>query len=64
MRDFSQDHRWLSLNTATVRKQWKLDRIIEECARRDIRAISPWRAYSSAAAMPSNTSVRARAMSV
>jgi sugar phosphate isomerase/epimerase len=43
MRDFSQDHRWLSLNTATVRKQWPLDRIIEECARRDIRAISPWR---------------------
>ena len=43
LRDFSQDHRWLSINTATVRQQWKLDRIIEECARRDIRAISPWR---------------------
>ena len=43
MRDFSRDHRWLSINTATVRKQWPLDRIIEECARRDIRAISPWR---------------------
>ena len=43
MRDFSTDHRWLSINTATVRAQWKLDRIIEECARRDIRAISPWR---------------------
>lgn len=43
MRDFSQDHHWLSLNTATVRKQWPLDRIIDECARRGIRAISPWR---------------------
>jgi len=43
MRDFSEDHRWLSINTATVRAQWKLDRIIEECARRGIRAISPWR---------------------
>ena len=43
MRDFSADHRWLSINTATVRAQWKLDRIIEECARRGIRAISPWR---------------------
>ena len=43
MRDFSLNHEALSLNTATVRKQWSLDRIIEECARRDIRAISPWR---------------------
>ena len=43
MRDFSTDHRWLSINTATVRQQWKLDRIIDECARRGIRAISPWR---------------------
>jgi sugar phosphate isomerase/epimerase len=43
MRDFTQDHRWLSINTATVRKQWKLDRIVDECARRGIRAISPWR---------------------
>ena len=43
MRDFSPDHRWLSINTATVRAQWPLDRIIEECAQRGIRAISPWR---------------------
>ena len=43
MRDFSASHEHLSLNTATVRKQWKLDRIIDECARRGIRAISPWR---------------------
>ena len=43
MRDFSNDHRWLSINTATVRAQWPLDRIITECAARQIRAISPWR---------------------
>jgi sugar phosphate isomerase/epimerase len=43
MRDFSQGHEALSINTATVRRQWRLDRIIDECARREIRAISPWR---------------------
>jgi len=43
MRDFSTDHRWLSINTATVRAQWPLDRIVAECAARGIRAISPWR---------------------
>ena len=43
MRDFSADHRWQSINTATVRAQWPLDRIIIECAQRGIRAISPWR---------------------
>ncbi len=47
MRDFSQDHQWLSINTATVRKQngaeVPLSRIIDQCAERGIRAISPWR---------------------
>jgi len=43
MRDFSADHRWLSLNTATVRKQGDLAAIIEACARHGIRAIDPWR---------------------
>ena len=47
MRDFSQDHRWLSVNTATVRKsrgvEAALTDIIEDCARRGIRAVSPWR---------------------
>jgi sugar phosphate isomerase/epimerase len=33
----------LSLNTATVRKQWNLAQIIEGCARHAIRGISPWR---------------------
>ena len=47
MRDFSTDHRWLSINTATIRKQRgaevPLDRIIDQCAAHGIRAISPWR---------------------
>jgi len=47
MRDFSSNHDWLSINTATVRKQSgaevPLDRIIDQCAERGIRAISPWR---------------------
>ena len=43
MRDFSSDHRWLSLNTATVRKQGDLVAIIEACAGHGIRAIDPWR---------------------
>jgi sugar phosphate isomerase/epimerase len=47
MRDFSGDHRWLSINTATIRKsngaELPLPAIIEACARRGIRAISPWR---------------------
>jgi sugar phosphate isomerase/epimerase len=42
-RDFSQDHRWLSLNTATLRKQGDLAAIIDACARFGIRAIDPWR---------------------
>ena len=43
MRDFSSDHHWLSLNTATVRKQGDLLQIIDACARKNIRAIDPWR---------------------
>lgn len=42
MRGFSKDHRWLSLNTATVRKQGDLVQIIEACASHGIRAIDPW----------------------
>ena len=33
----------LSLNTATVRQKWRLDQIIEGCARHEIRGIAPWR---------------------
>ena len=43
MRDFSSGAEWLSINTATLRKQWKLDRIVDECARRGIHTIAPWR---------------------
>ncbi len=43
MRDFSTDHRWLSINTATLRGAGPLDTIIEACARQGVRAISPWR---------------------
>jgi sugar phosphate isomerase/epimerase len=38
----------LSLNTATVRKQWNLAQIIDGCARHGIRGISPWRDQVSA----------------
>ncbi|MGE4242521.1 sugar phosphate isomerase/epimerase family protein [Ramlibacter sp.] len=55
MRDFSQDHDWLSINTATVRKsrgqELPLTEIIEACARRGIRAISPWRDQVAAAGL-------------
>ena len=47
MRDFSRDHRFLSINTATIRKsrgtELTLPEIIDSCAKRGIRAISPWR---------------------
>jgi sugar phosphate isomerase/epimerase len=47
MRDFSQDHRWLSINTATVRKSRGQDLpladILDACGRRGIRGVSPWR---------------------
>jgi sugar phosphate isomerase/epimerase len=43
MRDFSADHRWLSINTATLRGAGPLDAILDACARHGIRAISPWR---------------------
>jgi sugar phosphate isomerase/epimerase len=33
----------LSLNTATIRKQWTLAQAIEGCARHGIQGISPWR---------------------
>src|SRR3569832_2050760 len=55
MRDFSQEHRWLSINTATIRKsrgvELPLPEIIEACAKRGIRAISPWRDQVQAAGL-------------
>jgi sugar phosphate isomerase/epimerase len=57
MRDFSLDHRWLSINTATIRKsrgkELPLPDIIDACARRGIRAISPWRDQVQAAGLAS-----------
>lgn len=56
MRDFSQDHRWLSINTATVRRsrgtEQPLAHILDACAARGIRAISPWRDQVAAAGLP------------
>jgi len=55
MRDFSADHRWLSINTATVRKQrgqdWPLLEILDACAARGIRAVAPWRDQVAAAGL-------------
>jgi sugar phosphate isomerase/epimerase len=57
MRDFSQGHRWLSLNTATVRRQGDLADIIDACARHGIRAIDPSR--DQVATIGLNRAVRA-----
>lgn len=43
MRDLAGTPELLSLNAATVRKQARLDGIIEVCAAKGIRLISPWR---------------------
>jgi sugar phosphate isomerase/epimerase len=55
MRDFSADHRWLSINTATVRKQHGAEKplleILDDCARHGIRGISPWRDQVAAAGL-------------
>ncbi|NML45977.1 sugar phosphate isomerase/epimerase [Ramlibacter sp. G-1-2-2] len=65
MRDFSQDHRWLSINTATVRKSrgedLPLPRILAAIAERGIRAISPWRDQVAAAGL-ANVSKQVRAL--
>ena len=65
MRDFSQDHRWLSINTATVRKSrgedLPLPRILDAIAERGIRAISPWRDQVAAAGL-ANVSKQVRAL--
>jgi sugar phosphate isomerase/epimerase len=39
----ASDPALLSLNTATVRAQWKLEEIIAGCERHGIRGIAPWR---------------------
>ncbi|MDP3251783.1 MAG: sugar phosphate isomerase/epimerase family protein [Hydrogenophaga sp.] len=61
MRDFSQDHRWLSINTATVRKshgqEQPLTDIIEACAHHGIQAISPWRDQVAASGLKTISSL-------
>jgi sugar phosphate isomerase/epimerase len=56
MRNFSQNHEWLSINTATVRKsqgvELPLPKIIEACIEKGIGAISPWRDQVAAAGLP------------
>lgn len=65
MRDFSQDHRWLSINTATVRKSRGADLplplILDAVAAKGIRAISPWRDQVQAAGL-ANVSKQVRAL--
>jgi sugar phosphate isomerase/epimerase len=55
LRDFGADHRWLSINTATVRRQngqdWPLLQILDACAARGIRAVAPWRDQVAAAGL-------------
>ena len=53
------DTHLLSLNTATVRVQWKLPDIIDGCARHGIRGISPWRDQVAAAGLK-ETALRIR----
>ncbi len=45
------DSSLLSINTATLRAQWKLPEIVAGCARRGIRAIAPWRDQVAAAGL-------------
>lgn len=65
MRDFSQDHRWLSINTATVRKSRGADLplplILDTVAAKGIRGISPWRDQVQAAGL-ANVSKQVRAL--
>ena len=42
MRDFSNDHRALAINSATV-KAWTLQQLVDGCRRHSITAIAPWR---------------------
>ncbi len=55
----------LSLNTATVRKQWNLAQIIDGCARHGIRGISPWRDQVAALGLQkTRTLIRERGLTV
>jgi sugar phosphate isomerase/epimerase len=47
----STDPGLLALNTATVRTQWTLPRIVDGCVRHGIRGIAPWRDQVAAAGL-------------
>lgn len=55
MRNFSSSHDWLSINTATLRKQdgreTPLLEILDQCAAQGVRAVSPWRDQVAAAGL-------------
>jgi sugar phosphate isomerase/epimerase len=42
----------LSINLATVRRQWNLREAVEACARHGIKAVDPWRLVLGAGALP------------
>ncbi len=55
----------LSLNTATVKKQWSLAQAIEGCARHGIRGISPWRDQVAAMGLKNaGASIRQKGLTV
>jgi sugar phosphate isomerase/epimerase len=55
----------LSLNTATVRRQWNLAQIIDGCARHGIRGISPWRDQLAQMGLPlAKRSIREKDLAV
>ena len=59
------DPNLLSLNGATVRKQWQLAQIIEGCARHGIRGIAPWRDQVAAMGLkPAAQAIRANGLTV
>jgi sugar phosphate isomerase/epimerase len=51
MRDFSNDHSALAMNSATV-KSLNLAQLVDGCARAGITAIAPWRDLVQAAGIP------------
>ena len=69
MRNFSSSHEWLSINTATLRKQEgrevPLLEILDQCAAQGVRAISPWRDQVTAAGLQATSqAVRAHGMAL
>jgi len=55
----------LSLNTATVKKQWTLAQIIDGCVRHGIEGISPWRDQVAAMGLkPAVSSIREKGLTV